>query len=127
MACLPLLADEKIIGAISLYSGELAIYEEEHLRLLETISRIAADAISKSVRHAETETHALTDPMTGLPNARSLQFQFEKEMARAKRSGHNLQLLVLDLDGFKAINDTFGHKTGDAMLKEIGSRHKERA
>ena len=121
MACLPLLADEKIIGAISIYSGELAVYEEEHLRLLETISRIAADAISKSVRHAETESHALTDPMTGLPNARNLQLQFEKEAARAKRSGHNLQLLVLDLDGFKAVNDTFGHKAGDAMLKEIGA------
>ena len=119
MACLPLLADEKLIGAISLYSGELAVYEEEHLRLLETISRMAADAISKSVRHAETESHALTDPMTELPNARSLQIQFEKEIARARRSGHNLQLLVLDLDGFKAVNDTFGHKAGDAMLREI--------
>ena len=120
MACLPLLADEKVIGAISLYSGELAFYEEEHLRLLETISRIAADAISKSVQHAETESHALTDPMTGLPNTRSLQLQFDKEMARAKRSGHSLQLLVLDLDGFKAVNDTYGHKAGDTMLKEIG-------
>ncbi len=119
MACLPLVADEKIIGAISLYSSELAIYEEEHSRLLETISRIAADAVRKSVRHAETETRALTDPMTGLANARSLQIQFEKEVARAKRSGHNLQLLMLDLDGFKAVNDTFGHKAGDKMLKEI--------
>ncbi len=120
MACLPLIADERVIGAISLYSNELAIYEEEHLRLLETISRIAADAVSKSVRHAETETHALTDPMTGLANARSLQLQFEKEVARAKRSGHSLQLLMLDLDGFKAVNDTFGHKAGDKMLRAIG-------
>lgn len=120
MACLPLLADEKVIGAISLYSSELAIYEEEHLRLLETISRIAADAISKSVRHAETETYSLTDPMTGLANSRSLQIQFEKEVGRAKRSGHSLQILMLDLDRFKAVNDTFGHKAGDRMLKEIG-------
>ena len=119
MACLPLLADEKVIGAVSLYSGKLAIYEEEHLRLLETISRIAADAIGKSVRHAETESHALTDPLTQLPNTRSLQLQYEKEVARAKRSGHSLQLLVLDLDGFKAVNDNFGHKAGDTMLKEI--------
>ena len=119
MASLPLLADEKLIGAVSLYSSEIAIYEEEHLRLLETISRIAADAICKSVEHAATETYALTDPLTGLPNARSLQIHFEKELARAKRSGTNLQLLVLDLDGFKAVNDTFGHKAGDKMLKEI--------
>src|SRR5689334_17178327 len=58
--------------------------------------------------------------MTGLPNARSLHAQFEKEAARAMRGGTSFQLLMLDLDGFKAVNDTFGHKTGDLMLKEIG-------
>ena len=57
--------------------------------------------------------------MTGLPNARSLQTQFEKEAARASRNGGSFQLLMLDLDGFKAVNDTFGHKTGDRLLKEI--------
>ena len=90
------------------------------MRLLETISRIAADVIDKSLLHLEAEIHALTDPMTGLPNARSLQAQFEKEATRAKRGGKSFQLLMLDLDGFKAVNDTFGHKTGDLMLKEIG-------
>ena len=120
MACIPLIADEKVVGAISLYSTQLAIYEEEHLRLLKTFSKIASDAISKSVRHAETESHALTDAMSGLPNARSLQIQFERELARAKRGGHSLQVLMLDLDGFKAVNDTHGHKAGDRMLKEIG-------
>lgn len=119
MASLPLIADEKLIGAVSLYSSELAVYQDEHLRLLETISRIAADAISTSLKHAEAETNALTDPMTGLPNGRSLQMQFEKEVKRAGRSGSRFQVLVLDLDGFKSVNDTFGHKTGDKMLKEI--------
>lgn len=120
MTALPLLAEEKLIGAVSLYSSELVAYGEEHLRLLETISRIASDAISKSRRHAEAENHALTDPMTGLPNARSLHHQFEKEVARAARTGSSFQLLMLDLDGFKAVNDTFGHKIGDVMLAEIG-------
>jgi len=67
----------------------------------------------------EATTHALTDPMTGLPNARSLQKHFEKEAGRAARSSTNLQLLMLDLDGFKAVNDSFGHKIGDKMLAEI--------
>ncbi len=120
MVSLPLLADETLIGAVTLYSVEIMKYGEEHLRLLETISRIAADAIYKSVRHAETENHALTDPMTGLPNARSLQMQFEKEVGRANRNGSSFQVLMLDLDGFKAVNDTYGHKTGDKMLSEIG-------
>lgn len=120
MACVPLLAEEKLVGAISVFTDKLAVYEEEHLRLLETIARIAADAICKSVRHAENEVYALTDQLTGLPNARSLQLQFEKEAGRAKRAGNSMQVLMLDLDGFKAVNDTFGHKAGDTMLKNVG-------
>lgn len=120
MASVPLLAEEKLVGAVSVFSNKLAIYEEEHLRLLETIARIAADAISKSIKHAETEVHAQTDPLTDLPNARGLHIQFEKEIGRARRSGNSLQVLMLDLDGFKAVNDTFGHKAGDALLKEVG-------
>lgn len=119
MASLPLMAGEKFLGAVSLYSCDLDTYEEEHLRILETVTRIAADAISKSLQHAETESHALTDPMTNLPNARSLQSQFEKEVARANRTEQGFQVLMLDLDGFKAVNDTFGHKVGDKLLREI--------
>ena len=119
MVSIPLVADEDLIGAVSLYSVDLAKYEEEHLRLLETISRIASDAIRRSLQHAEAETYALTDPMTGLPNARSLQIHFEKEAARAGRSDTSFQVLMLDLDGFKQVNDSFGHKAGDRMLKEI--------
>ena len=120
MASVPLMAEDRLIGAISVFSGKLATYEEEHLRLLETICRIAADAISKSIRHAESEIHAMTDQLTGLPNARSLHVQFEKEAGRSKRAGNSMQVLMLDLDGFKAVNDTLGHKAGDTMLKEIG-------
>lgn len=120
MASLPLIANEKLIGAISLYSSRLESYEDDYMRLLETITRIASDAISKSVTHAETENRALTDPMTGLPNARSLQTHFEQEVARARRTGSPLQLIMLDLDGFKAVNDNFGHKVGDKLLLEVG-------
>lgn len=119
MASLPLIANEKLVGAVSLYTSEIENYEDEHMRLLETVSRIASDAILTSLRHAETESRALTDPMTGLPNGRSLQMQFEKEIARARRNGSSFQVLMLDLDGFKLINDTFGHKAGDKLLKEI--------
>lgn len=119
MTSLPLLADNKLVGAISLYSCELESYQDEHLRLLETVSRIAADAIEKALKHAEAQVYALTDPMTGLPNSRSLQIEFDKEVMRAGRSGTSFQLLVLDLDGFKSVNDTFGHKVGDNMLREI--------
>lgn len=119
MASLPLIANEQLVGAISLYSCELESYQDEHMRLLETVSRMASDAISKSLYHAETETHALTDPMTNLPNARNLQIHFENEASRAKRNSSEFHVIMLDLDGFKAVNDTFGHKMGDMLLKEI--------
>jgi diguanylate cyclase (GGDEF)-like protein/putative nucleotidyltransferase with HDIG domain len=120
MASLPLIGENGLVGAVSIYSGHLEQYADEHLRMLEAVGRIAADAIGKMQQHAEAKTHALTDPMTGLPNARSLQLQFEKEVGRASRSENVFQVLVLDLDGFKAVNDNFGHKIGDAMLREIG-------
>lgn len=120
MASLPLVAAGELIGAVSIYSRHLDHYADEHIRLLETVSRIAAEAIRKSKQHDEAKVHALTDPLTGLPNARSLQMQFEREAARADRGNSGFQVLMLDLDGFKAVNDTYGHKAGDAMLNEIG-------
>lgn len=119
MASLPLISEGRLLGAVTLYSNELPNYEEEHLRLLETISRIASDAISRSQAHDQTRSFALTDPLTGLPNARSLQQQYDKETARAGRNNSNFQLLMLDLDGFKIVNDTYGHRSGDTMLREV--------
>ena len=120
MAALPLFADDNMIGAVSIYSSKLDYFQDEHIRLLETISHIAADAINIALQHAEAETYALTDPMTGLANSRSLRSQFEKELVRANRGGKGFQLLVMDLDGFKSVNDNYGHKLGDTMLKAVG-------
>jgi diguanylate cyclase (GGDEF)-like protein len=125
MSSVPLIANEELIGAVSLYWTEVSGYGEEHLRLLETIARIAAEAIDKSLEHDEAKTNALTDTMTGLPNARNLQMQFDKEVARASRAGTTFQLLMLDLDGFKAVNDSFGHKVGDHLLRGVGKVIRE--
>ncbi len=120
MVSRPIVAEEKVIGAISLYSSSVDRYEDDQVRLLETVSKIAGDAIAKSQLHAQAATHASTDPITGLPNARALQHAFDKEVKRASRSKASFQLLMLDLDGFKAVNDNFGHKAGDQMLTDIG-------
>lgn len=127
MVSVPLIAEEEneLVGAVTIYSKGLGEYGEEHIRLLQTVSHIAADAICKSLKHDEATTHAMTDPMTGLPNARSLQIQFDKEVARASRGGNNFQLLMLDLDGFKAVNDQHGHKAGDEMLREVSKVIRE--
>ncbi len=124
MASVPLIAHGKLLGAVSVYSCDIRQYEEEHMRLLETVSRIASDAIWSALTHAESEVRALTDPLTGLPNARSLQARFESEISRARRTGSRFQILMIDLDGFKSVNDRFGHKTGDLLLKDLSDLMK---
>lgn len=121
MAALPLFKDEILLGALSVYSTSLRAYSDDQIRLLETVTRLASDALGNAMHHARAESNALTDPLTGLPNARSLHLRFEEEVARAKRNGRPFQVIMLDLDDFKLVNDTFGHKLGDRMLREVAA------
>src|SRR4051794_14997866 len=81
MAALPLFKDEVLIGALSVYSTELEHYTDDHMRMLETVTRLASDALTNAMHHAEAESHALTDPLTGLPNPRYMALRFEQEAA----------------------------------------------
>ncbi|HET6862147.1 MAG TPA: diguanylate cyclase [Pyrinomonadaceae bacterium] len=121
MAALPLFKDEAVIGVVSIYSTELDRYSDDHMRLLETVTLLASDALWNAMQHAQAESNALTDPLTGLPNARYLALRFEEEAARARRSDRLFQVMMLDLDDFKSVNDSFGHKVGDKMLKEVAN------
>lgn len=120
VAALPLVRDDQLLGALAVYSIEANRYTDDHLRLLDMVARLASDALANAVHHAEMESNALTDALTGLPNARALQVRFEEEAARARRTRRSFQVVMLDLDEFKLVNDTYGHKTGDVLLREIG-------
>lgn len=120
MASLPLFKDEVLLGALSVYSTELTEYTDDHMRMLETVTRLASDALANAMHHAEAESNALTDPLTGLPNARYMALRFDEELSRARRMGRTFQVVMLDLDDFKIVNDSFGHKVGDKMLREMG-------
>jgi diguanylate cyclase (GGDEF)-like protein/putative nucleotidyltransferase with HDIG domain len=119
MASLPLFKDDRLLGALSVYSTSLGEYSDDQIRLLETVTRLASDALANAVNHARAESNALTDSLTGLPNARRLHVRFDEEVSRARRTGHPFQVIMLDLDDFKLVNDTFGHKLGDRMLREV--------
>ena len=119
MASLPLFKDDLLLGALSVYSMNLKEYSDDQIRLLETVTRLASDALANAVNHARAEANALTDSLTGLPNARRLHVRFEEEVSRARRTGNPFQVIMLDLDDFKLVNDTFGHKLGDRMLREV--------
>jgi putative nucleotidyltransferase with HDIG domain len=107
MASLPLFKDDVLLGALSVYSTELEQYTDDHMRLLETVTKLASDALGNAMQHAEAESHALTDSLTGLPNARSLALRFEEEASRARRTDRSFQVVMLDLDEFKNVNYSY--------------------
>src|SRR5262249_57796733 len=106
--------------ALSPHSQELGASEADPLRFVEAVAKLASDAIANAVHHERTEANALTDSLTGLANARSLRHRFEEQVDRARRYNIGFSLLMMDLDGFKNVNDTLGHKAGDDALREVG-------
>ncbi|MCU1383871.1 MAG: rpfG 1 [Acidobacteria bacterium] len=117
----PLLFNERFIGTISVYHTEPSIYTDDHRRLLDRISEQAAAVIYNSIVFEQTQEDSLTDPLTGLPNTRFMFMHLTRELARADRLKSEVSLLVMDLDNFKDINDTFGHHVGDRALRDVAA------
>ena len=69
----------------------------------------------------QTQEDSLTNPLTGLPNTRFMFMHLTRELARAHRLKTQVSLLVMDLDNFKEINDTYGHHVGDKALREVAA------
>jgi diguanylate cyclase (GGDEF)-like protein/putative nucleotidyltransferase with HDIG domain len=118
-AIFPLVHDSTLVGALALYCEEERGYSADEVRLLETISTHAAAAVNNALVFERTKESALTDNLTGLPNSRYMYSFFDQERSRAERHGYPLVLMMMDLDGFKKINDTYGHHIGDEILRRI--------
>ena len=118
-AIFPLERDETLVGTLALYCEEDRGYSADEVRLLETISRHTATAVHNALAFERTKESALTDNLTGLPNSRYMYSFFDQERSRCERHGYALVLMMMDLDGFKRINDTFGHHVGDEILRRV--------
>jgi diguanylate cyclase (GGDEF)-like protein len=121
---IPLTKGGEAVGTLAMYAADFEKYSSEHIRLVEAIARLAGDAIANALQHEETEARAYTDRLTGLPNLRAILRAFDAESERAKRTHQPFTFLMMDLDGFKKINDTLGHHTGDLFLIEISKQIK---
>jgi diguanylate cyclase (GGDEF)-like protein/putative nucleotidyltransferase with HDIG domain len=114
-----------LLGVLSLYSSKREGFTNDHLRILLAISVKVGLALSNALRFEEAETEATTDGLTGLPNAKALFFHLDNELTRSERDASALTVLVCDLDGFKQVNDRFGHLAGNHVLKTVASKFTE--
>jgi diguanylate cyclase (GGDEF)-like protein len=119
----PLKLEERIIGVLNLSdktTGE--VFDDEDLKLIQMFADHAAIILDRKSLYNQTKELkrlSITDPLTGLLNRRYLQDRLEEELSRTKRHERNMCLLMIDLDGFKFYNDTYGHLTGDRILKHV--------
>lgn len=108
-----------VVGVLTLYHSDVDAYTSDHLRILLAISSKVALSVENALAFQEAESSATTDYLTELPNARSLFIHLDRELARCKRLDTSLTVMVCDLDGFKKINDRFGHLEGNRILKHF--------
>ncbi|MCP9495826.1 MAG: sensor domain-containing diguanylate cyclase [Pyrinomonadaceae bacterium MAG19_C2-C3] len=118
VAAVPLFYGERCMGALMVRSDdEMRVWEESELQLLRTVADQVTVAVNHARLYAEKEQQALTDALTGCVNRRQFEIQLERDIQLATRSRQPLSLIMLDIDHFKRINDTYGHGAGDDTLR----------
>ena len=124
---LPMLRDGRLQSVLV-----LAAVEADHLwpvadiKLLQVAADLIGGALARQRLEQELAHQATHDLLTGLYNRRKLESLLELEIGRAQRYGRSFSLALLDIDGFKAINDAHGHDMGDAVLRRLGDVFRER-
>ena len=119
----PLKSSGRVIGVLDLYDRRDADgFDDGDLAMIRTFASQATVAVDNVLLHEEAQRLSTTDGLTGLWNYRYFQMTVGKEIERAARFSRPLALLMLDLDHFKNVNDTFGHQRGDAVLVELAAR-----
>jgi diguanylate cyclase (GGDEF)-like protein len=103
-----------LIGAVTL--------SKKQMQLISTIANQVALALKNAAEHQKVQSLAITDELTGIYNRRAFQKVLDRELRRSKRYQKPLSLIMLDVDGFKEINDTYGHEAGDGVLKVLATQ-----
>ncbi len=99
--------------------------EPEKLAVVELFAALMGSAVYREALEEQLQSQALHDALTGLPNRRMLTVRLEEAQRRCRRTGTSLVVAVIDLDGFKAVNDKSGHLAGDEILVSAAGRIKE--
>jgi two-component system, cell cycle response regulator len=130
LIAVPLRSGRGVLGVLVLFdrtdpaSGRAQRFDDDDLATLGTFASQASVAVDNVLLHREAQRQSITDGLTGLWNYRYLTMALARETERAKRFGHPLSVLLLDLDHFKSVNDVHGHQRGDSVLVEVAQRIK---
>jgi diguanylate cyclase (GGDEF)-like protein/PAS domain S-box-containing protein len=127
VAVIPLIVGGEAVGVLSLYAGELGFFDSEEMKLLIDL----AGNISFALEHIESEEKvrylAYYDSLTGLANRTLFLERLAQYVSTASRERHQLALVIVNIERFKTINDTFGRQAGDELLKQVVGRLLELA
>jgi len=121
----PLIGLNGTVSVLTLYHSERDAFTKDHLRILLAIVPKVSLSIENALKYQQAESSASTDYMTGLPNARSLFLHLDSELARCRRLNSPLVVLVCDMNGFKQVNDKYGHLEGNKVLHSVAVKLKE--
>lgn len=116
----PLHYKDELIGVVNCGRGKKAAFSKNEIKLLQLVASQIALSIANSRLYAKTRELSVRDELTGLYNRRHFLHVLQLEWKRASRFHHPLSLLMMDVDHFKKYNDTYGHKEGDRVLKQMG-------
>ena len=115
----PLRAKGNVVGVMNMNRAARNAFQPQEIRIAEAIATQAGLAIQNARLYAQMLELSYTDPLTGVPNRRQLAQRLEQEWTRSLRFGDDLAVLMIDLDHFKRVNDTYGHQFGDAILRSV--------
>jgi len=114
----PLHGRTGVAGVLSLYLRAKNAFSNDHVRMLLAASSKLGLSVENALEFERAQSSASTDFLTGLPNARSICLYLESEISRSRRAGSPLAVLLCDLNGFKKVNDNYGHLTGNKVLQD---------
>jgi len=120
----PLRGRDGAAGVLTLYLRAKQGFTKDHLRLLLAASSKLGLSVENALQYERAQDTASTDFLTELPNARSICVHLEQEIARSRRNGSPLAVFLSDLNGFKSVNDKYGHLVGNKLLQQIAKNLK---
>lgn len=120
LVVVPIVCDQRVIGAIVVEGSEPGSLGVEEARNVGLLAGVARAFLEKVWEIEEVSQRARTDVLTGLANRRFFDEQLRRVIAETDRFGGTSSLIIVDIDLFKKVNDTYGHEAGDAVLKQVG-------